>query len=109
MITIDAFEFIIMGLATWRMTSLMVSEDGPWDMLARMRSWVGVCYDDHSEACGRNVIAQALTCEWCFSVWVASIFLAGYIFAHSIMMIAAYILALSAASIAIGAWTDGNK
>lgn len=109
MITINPFEFIIMGLAAWRMTSLMVSEDGPWDILARFRSWIGVYYDARSVACGKNVIAQALTCEWCCSVWVSGSFFAGYCLVRAVTMAVAYVLALSAVSIAIGAWTDGNK
>ena len=57
-------------LLTWRITSLLVSEDGPADLFARSRDRVGVYYDEDSECRGRWMLPSVLCCVWCSSVWV---------------------------------------
>jgi len=47
-------ELVLLGLATWRITSLFVYDDGPRDMLVRLRDAIG----------------GPLHCFWCTSVWV---------------------------------------
>ncbi len=50
------FEFILLSLATWRITSLLTEEDGPGDIFIKLRAVlkpIGV-----------------LECFWCASVWV---------------------------------------
>jgi len=64
-------DYLILALATWRLSSLIVNEAGPWDLLAKFRAWIGIYYDDHSEVQGKNVVARAMTCVWCISIWVA--------------------------------------
>jgi hypothetical protein len=57
------FQFVIASLAVWRLTHLLNAEDGPWQMLARLRklfgsgSWGGL-----------------LDCFYCLSLWVAAPF-----------------------------------
>lgn len=63
--------FWLVVLSAWRITSLLVREDGPFDVFARLRLALGVYYDDMSEAHGRNTVAKALTCTWCLSVWIS--------------------------------------
>jgi hypothetical protein len=63
--------FVLSILATWRITSLLVMEEGPFDMFARLRSFVGVQYDDHSNPYGENALSKIFSCVWCMSVWVA--------------------------------------
>lgn len=46
-------EFLILALATWRLSSLMVNEDGPFKMFEYVRQLPG-----------------PFECIWCFSVWV---------------------------------------
>lgn len=60
---------IIVALATWRITSLIVREDGPYDIFAKFRKWIGVYYDELNIPQGKNVIAKGITCVWCASVW----------------------------------------
>ena len=47
-------------LATWRVTHLVVEEDGPWDVLRRIRGLLG-------GAGGQGL----LNCFLCASVWIA--------------------------------------
>jgi len=64
-------QIIILSLATWRLASLLVQEDGPFDVFGKLRHAAGVRYDERSVAYGTNPVAQALTCIWCASVWAA--------------------------------------
>jgi hypothetical protein len=47
-------------LATWRVTHLIVEEDGPWDIVARLRRLAGA-----------GVLGQLMDCFYCASLWVA--------------------------------------
>ena len=60
-------------LATWRVSSLLVNESGPYDILGRFRDWVGVAYDESSRPYGKNVVAAMLLCLWCTSFWVGAV------------------------------------
>lgn len=62
--------YLILTLATWRITSLLVNEYGPFNLLERMRYRLGVRYDESLQRIGMNVVAEAFTCMWCLSVWV---------------------------------------
>ena len=57
-------------LAVWRISNLLVNEQGPGDVLGLLRDRIGVAYDEHSRAYGKNILASAFTCIWCLSVWV---------------------------------------
>ena len=55
------FYWLILGiLAVWRITSLVGSEDGPWDFFAKLRN-----------AAGDGFLAKGLGCFYCLSLWVA--------------------------------------
>ncbi len=62
--------FTINLLLTWRLTSLLVNEDGPFDLFVRFRDWIGIGYDEDGLCAGRNDIAKMLCCTRCTSVWV---------------------------------------
>ena len=78
-----------LGLASWRIASLLVVEEGPFDILAKFRSFIGIRYDELSTPYGTNVIADAFTCIWCASMWIAILFsIVYYIHAHFAIMLA---------------------
>lgn len=54
-------RFILAVLATWRITHLLASEDGPWDLIARFRALLG-----------SGVLGQLMDCFKCLSLWVAA-------------------------------------
>lgn len=62
--------FLINVLITWRLSSLLVHEQGPGDVLGLFRDKVGVAFDEASRPYGKNAIAEALLCLWCTSVWL---------------------------------------
>ena len=54
------FLFGVAVLGVWRVTHLLHAEDGPWDLVARLRA----------KARGR-LATSVLGCFYCLSVWVA--------------------------------------
>jgi hypothetical protein len=59
----QALDFVIGSLATWRVAALLVREDGPWDLIARLRSVLA-----------GTMPGRALRCFFCTSLWVAAPF-----------------------------------
>jgi hypothetical protein len=56
------FYWLIIGvLSVWRVTHLFVAEDGPWNLFARLRRWVG-----------EGFFASLLDCFYCLSLWVSA-------------------------------------
>ena len=93
--------FIILALACWRLSSLIVREEGPWDIFARFRYWLGVRYNAQSERISETMLGQLVTCVWCTSVWVSVLFFIPYSFFPNPTMLIASLLALSALTILI--------
>jgi hypothetical protein len=55
------FYWLILGiLGVWRTTHLLHAEDGPWDLLARLR-----------RSLGNGFLGQLLDCFYCSSLWIA--------------------------------------
>jgi hypothetical protein len=52
--------FTLAALATWRMTHLLTEEDGPADLVLRLR-----------QAAGESQFGQVMDCFYCASMWVA--------------------------------------
>jgi hypothetical protein len=55
------FRFVLAALATWRVAHLLAHEDGPWDIVARLRA-----------ALGESAAGRLLDCFYCLSFWVAA-------------------------------------
>lgn len=100
-------ELILIALATWRISSLLVHEEGPFMLLIKMRSLAGVYYDEFSDVQGKNVVARALLCVWCISFWVALGFTVLYFYGVAFWV--ALPFALSAVAIIIERIVDGSR
>ena len=57
------FHFVLGLLATWRVTYLLAYEDGPWDLVVRLRT-----------ALGHGFFGRLIDCFHCVSLWVAAAF-----------------------------------
>jgi hypothetical protein len=53
-------QFIIITLAVWRITHLIQAEDGPWDVVVRLRRLLG-----------NGVLGHLMDCFYCLSLWIA--------------------------------------
>lgn len=54
------YALLVGVLAVWRLTHLLVAEDGPWDVIVRLRA-----------AAGSGALGALMDCFYCMSVWVA--------------------------------------
>ena len=54
-------RFVLAVLATWRITHLLAREDGPADLIVRLRARLG-----------HGVFGKLMDCFYCLSVWVAA-------------------------------------
>ncbi len=59
-------RFVLASLATWRVTHLLAEEDGPADVVVRLRARAGA---------GR--LGGLMDCFGCLSIWVAAPFSVG--------------------------------
>ena len=71
--SIDPFSLLLIALATWRISSLLVRESGPWDLFSRLREWAKIEYDDMGNVMNGGRLG-ALACLECMSIWVGSLF-----------------------------------
>lgn len=55
------FRFVLALLATWRATHLLANEDGPADIIVRLRLWLGDRW-----------IGKLMDCFNCLSLWIAA-------------------------------------
>lgn len=101
-------DYLILALATWRLTSLLWTEDGPYEVFARLRQRIGVYYDDESKRQGKNEIAKAFNCPDCLSVWVGSAVVLVY-WLTDITVWLCLPLALSAGTIIIEGFFNGES
>lgn len=78
----DWFSFVIIALATWRISSMLVDEDGPFDVFGRIRRSVGIkTHLEETEVPKQwkvvkdtpdNFFAEVLSCMWCCSLYVGA-------------------------------------
>jgi hypothetical protein len=65
-------SLVVRGLACWRLSDVLVNEDGPWNMSQRIREWSGIEYGWNNEK--MMVVSRPswspLHCIYCTSVWV---------------------------------------
>lgn len=55
------FDFLLGALATWRVSAMLVREDGPFDVFARLR-----------QVTRGTMPGRALECFYCTSLWVSA-------------------------------------
>lgn len=56
----DWIDLTVGSLAVWRMSHLIAHEDGPWDVIVRLRA-----------AAGSGTLGRLMDCPYCVSLWLA--------------------------------------
>ena len=54
------FRFVVSALAVWRLANLLAAEDGPWDLIVRVRRKLGTTSG-----------GKLMDCLYCLSVWIS--------------------------------------
>jgi hypothetical protein len=86
------FRFLVAALATWRLAFLLAREQGPWNILSRLR-----------HAMGHGSASELLKCVKCVGLWVAVPF-AFFVRGDGWELVVIW-LALSGATALIDEWT----
>jgi hypothetical protein len=93
---LEWFEFVILALATYRITRLVTR-----DVITEgFRNWFWTKFPPESKKLG-----YLLTCEWCLSIWVASLLVASAMIT-SVTIAVAGVFALSAVAGLLTAYED---
>ena len=108
---------VVLALATWRLSSLLVEEDGPFNIFRSLRARVGAGeFSQHGMdatkltaqelekvmmRAGRpeSFLAGLLSCIWCTSVWVGVALASAAFLMPVVTFYIALVFALSAAAI----------
>jgi hypothetical protein len=64
-------RFVLCALATWRLTHFFVAEDGPGDIVVKLRVWLGDSF-----------FGSVMDCFYCASLWLAVPF--AFVVAHDV-------------------------
>lgn len=78
-------ELVLVGFAGWRLASLLVNEEGPFDVFTRFRDVVGV--PRVGEITG--VLPKLFSCVWCTSVWTTLLMWGAYELEATIVLVIA--------------------
>lgn len=89
----DLLTFILLTLATWRVSHMLVNEAGPFRVFARLRAV--------------TKLGGLLDCLYCCSVWVAALFVV-VLEPSTIAGFVLWTLAASGAAIMISTYTGVN-
>ncbi len=54
------WRFCLATLAVWRVSHLLAEEDGPWDLILKVRGWLG-----------SSILGRLMDCFYCLSMWVS--------------------------------------
>lgn len=85
---LTTIELIMLGLAVWRLTSLLKDEAGPWNVFGKLRSLLRTENEE-------SFFGKLFGCHFCLSMWSAAITYGLYVTCPVIPII----LALSTISI----------
>ncbi len=88
-------RFVLSALATWRASHLLAYEDGPADLVLRLRAWAG-----------SGFLGRMLDCFFCLSLWVAAAF--AFVLAREPIAWVVAWLALSGAACLLTRATDSS-
>ena len=94
---VNYFDVLVLGLATWRISHMLVWEDGPFKIFIRMQSWME----------RNDFLIDLFSCVWCLSVWVGAILVLSAIIDKTVTIYLMLPFALSSITILLERTTDG--
>jgi hypothetical protein len=70
---VKTVDLTVAAVATWRITHLLLYENGPFRAFRKLRERFGVVYADADSSEVVSFQYEITTCAWCLSVWVATV------------------------------------
>lgn len=64
--------FILLSLAVYRLARLITLDDGPFDLLLKLRDLWGA-YDYGPNGVAKTSLGRGLTCPYCAGFWIAGV------------------------------------
>lgn len=108
----EALDLILFALAVWRVSYMLIEEEGPFFIFDRMRVAIGLRLDADDKWIvpfdlpgWRDSLASLFACIYCLSVWVALLFFLVYLIDVSIARAVAVPFALSALALGYHDWS----
>lgn len=105
------FHFVILSLAIWRISNMLVAEDGPWLVFEHLRLKLGLLppaapgWTRETDPPGR-MPGTLLACVWCMSVWISLVYFAIFAIWPALGMVLSIPFALSAAACLVDRWSN---
>lgn len=94
----SALDFLVLVLAVWRLSRLLVVEAGPYDVLERLRTKAPYPIGGTPQREG------LLECEYCTSLWAAPALLLAWQVGPGQVVV--FLLALSGLAMLVKEWVD---
>ncbi len=88
-------KYLVLVIAVWRVTHLISSEDGPFDLIFKLRKF-----------CGDSFFGKLMDCFYCLSIWIGLI--AALIAASDWKMVIILTLYYSGAALMLEKLTNKN-
>lgn len=88
-------KYVVLVIVVWRITHLLSMEDGPFDVVFKVRKWLG-----------NSFFGKLMDCFYCLSIWMG--LLAAIYAGNTAMEIALLCLYYSGASILLEKLTNKN-
>lgn len=67
-------QLLIKLLATWRLTEMLMNEDGPYNVIPEVKYKLGVRHNENGVKYGVTEAGRALVCPYCTSFWLGILF-----------------------------------
>ena len=73
-------DFVVLSLAVFRLSMLLIYDNGPFDVFQRLRIRVGILYYDNGDMDEKEYKGWAglLSCVWCASIWLGLLLALSY-------------------------------
>jgi hypothetical protein len=94
-------EVIILGIAAWRASHIVVFEAGPFDIFVWFRSKFGIEHDESGEPIVWNK-RVVFGCVWCLSIWMSAVL-------YFLPPVVSYIFAGSAIAVVLEEYLNGKS
>jgi hypothetical protein len=88
-------KYLVLVIVVWRLTHLISAEDGPFDLIIKLRKWAG-----------RSFWGKLMDCFYCLSIWIG-LLMAAYA-ANNFKELISLCLYYSGASILLEKITNKN-